>query len=380
MAKKLLLRALVDALGDYIEGLTEDNLKVGVWSGNIELKNLVLNRNIVNKFPLPSVSIHHGTVSKLTVSIPWTSLDKNPVKVRVDGVYLLISPLSTSNCSRIELIDQVKAQTKMKLEEAERSIQSNYERRIKDDSSKSESSSYFSRLVTKIVDNIEVTVCNLHLRFEDTLSAPGNMLSFGITLESFTISSTDENWNESFLRRDAKSTTYSIHKLTSLTNITAYWDLNGPNLHQIPPGAELEAAMNNLVYKNEHQNPPINNYIMGVPNAMVVKFVHNHGFSNDLPRVDVMVDCSSVRLAINYDYYEQFLRIQKTLSEIDESRRRKILRPSGSVSEAPRAWWRYAFLCVTCKEEIMMTNKVKLILITLNVCICKNHDKHTAQV
>ena len=35
MAKKLLLDALTGAIGDFVEGITEENLKLGIWSGKV---------------------------------------------------------------------------------------------------------------------------------------------------------------------------------------------------------------------------------------------------------------------------------------------------------------------------------------------------------
>jgi N-terminal region of Chorein or VPS13 len=40
MAKRLLLNALRTAFADYIVGLTDDKLRLGVWSGEIELHDL----------------------------------------------------------------------------------------------------------------------------------------------------------------------------------------------------------------------------------------------------------------------------------------------------------------------------------------------------
>ena len=42
MAKRLLLKILVEVLGNYVEGLTMENLKLGVFSGRIEFYNLKL--------------------------------------------------------------------------------------------------------------------------------------------------------------------------------------------------------------------------------------------------------------------------------------------------------------------------------------------------
>jgi hypothetical protein len=35
MAKQLLLNALTDVIGDFVEGLSEENLKLGVWKGEV---------------------------------------------------------------------------------------------------------------------------------------------------------------------------------------------------------------------------------------------------------------------------------------------------------------------------------------------------------
>lgn len=93
MAKELLLNALVSILGDYIEGITKDNLKLGVWSGKIELKNLQLNHSGIEKLKLP-LNIINGYVSSLKLNIPWTSLGSQPVKIYIDGIYLLVGPLN----------------------------------------------------------------------------------------------------------------------------------------------------------------------------------------------------------------------------------------------------------------------------------------------
>ena len=48
MAKRLLLNILVDVLDDYVEGLSIENLKLGVLSGKIELNNLLLKRTALD--------------------------------------------------------------------------------------------------------------------------------------------------------------------------------------------------------------------------------------------------------------------------------------------------------------------------------------------
>mgnify|MGYP005994255063 CR=1 FL=1 len=70
MAKRILLSALVNVLGDFVDGLTEENLAVGVWSGKIVLNHVQLNRKAIDKLNL-SVSVEHGFIETLEVTIPW---------------------------------------------------------------------------------------------------------------------------------------------------------------------------------------------------------------------------------------------------------------------------------------------------------------------
>ena len=39
---------------------------------------------------------------------------------------------------------------------------------------------------------------NIHIRFEDSLSNPGHPMAMGLTLNSLTAETTDENWEPTF--------------------------------------------------------------------------------------------------------------------------------------------------------------------------------------
>ena len=122
MAKRLLLNVLLSVLGDYIEGLSEDNLKLGVWSGEISLNNLQLNRSILQRLNLPVV-IAHGSVQYLQVVIPWASLESNPVKIIIDGIYLQVGPLDLAVLDAEELTVRALAMKTFKLQEIDKAIE-----------------------------------------------------------------------------------------------------------------------------------------------------------------------------------------------------------------------------------------------------------------
>jgi vacuolar protein sorting-associated protein 13A/C len=80
---------------------------------------------------------------------------------------------------------------------------------------------YTERLVTKLVDNLQVFINKVHIRYEhldpDTEESSG--FALGITLQSLNAQSTDEEWRPAYLS-DAKRSL--IHKLAALNELSVY--------------------------------------------------------------------------------------------------------------------------------------------------------------
>ena len=118
MAQKLLLNALVEHLGSYVEGLHEENLKLVVFSGKIELNNLVMKDSALDNVNLP-IKVIRGTLKTLKIKVPWTKLQSEPVKVIIDGVYLLAGPLDSSGFDAEDLRGAMNKMKQQKLKAVE---------------------------------------------------------------------------------------------------------------------------------------------------------------------------------------------------------------------------------------------------------------------
>ena len=57
------------------------------------------------------------------------------------------------------------------------------------------------RLLTRIVDNIQVTIKNIHIRYEDAELIPNKPFSFGFTLQELSINTTNQKWELAFVDR-----------------------------------------------------------------------------------------------------------------------------------------------------------------------------------
>lgn len=87
-----------------------------------------------------------------------------------------------------------------------------------------------SALVTKIIDNLQIVIKNIHIRFEDNSSHPQSSFALGLTLSNLSAVSTDANWKEAF-QNDPKAPT---HKLLKLDSLAVYWTPKSESLMNLP--------------------------------------------------------------------------------------------------------------------------------------------------
>src|SRR5690242_10498129 len=53
---------------------------------------------------------------------------------------------------------------------------------------------FVNQLVTKIMNNLQFSISNIHVRYEDDVSVPNQRFAAGITLSELSAITTDENW------------------------------------------------------------------------------------------------------------------------------------------------------------------------------------------
>jgi vacuolar protein sorting-associated protein 13A/C len=78
-------------LGEYVEGLSVEALRISVWKGDVVLKDLKLKAEALNSLRLP-VTVKAGFVGTITLKVPWKSLGKEPVIVLIDRLFVLAHP------------------------------------------------------------------------------------------------------------------------------------------------------------------------------------------------------------------------------------------------------------------------------------------------
>lgn len=148
--------------------------------------------------------------------IPWRNLKTQPVSIVVEDLFLLAGPQTQSKYNPAEEDEKSQKFKQEKLETAELfhiSIDPETSKNVHQDT-------FTTQLITKIVDNLQVTIKNIHLRFEDKTSNKERMFSFGAVMQSLSAVSTDEKWLETFLVNPQDA----VHKLVRLDSFALYWD------------------------------------------------------------------------------------------------------------------------------------------------------------
>jgi RNase P/RNase MRP subunit POP5 len=170
MAKQVLLNFLIQHLGNFVDGLSKENLRLGIFSGNLELRNLTLKADVFDSLNLP-IRLVYGVIKSINIKIPWTNLGKSPVVVNISNVLLHLEFCDENLRYSAHELEEITQKLKQSiLEQAQRRAFSQACGNLKLSSAayrlettKHQSFSafiqtYFQRVITKLLFNVELAV------------------------------------------------------------------------------------------------------------------------------------------------------------------------------------------------------------------------------
>jgi vacuolar protein sorting-associated protein 13A/C len=151
MFEGIVSTVLTRVLGDYIEDIDKKSLNISVWSGTINLKDLRLKKATFDSLTVDlPISVVHGYVGTIDAKIPWSSLGSVPVVATIKDVFIVVQP---KKC--VQWDEKLAQNTKKNALNPK-------------EPSASQDSSFISHLVEKIVNNLQLTLENVHIRYEGT--------------------------------------------------------------------------------------------------------------------------------------------------------------------------------------------------------------------
>ncbi|KAJ1822144.1 Vacuolar protein sorting-associated protein 13 [Coemansia sp. RSA 2598] len=323
-------------LGNYVTNLETTQLKLGIWQGDVKLEKLRLKKDALDKLRLP-VDIKEGWLGTLTISIPWSNLKGEPVRIHIDDVYVLATPCFQEHFDP-EREEEREYKLKMhKLENDELLQIQRLSRKNDAVSEQKKQASFTEQLVTKIVDNLQIVIKNIHVRYEDNISNPDHMFAIGATLGELSAVSTDEEWRQAFLH-DSGSV---IRKMLKLAQFSMYWDTECETMQ----GLDHESLIKRF---SEAIHSPKRSQPILLPVVGTGKLTMN---KRPMPEdVRTMVKFEFDQLAFELDN-EQYADAMLLTASFDYAMRQRCYRkhrppPGVRPKDDPRAWLLFAMRSV----------------------------------
>lgn len=330
MFESIVATLLNRLLGAYIENFDSKQLNIGIWSGDVRLKNLKLKRESLDKFKLP-LNVKFGHLGELTLQIPWSNLKGKPVKIIIEDVYLLATPIILTDYDT-EDDDRREQQLKQdKLQDLE-AVQStlNLNPLLALDLAGNES--FTESLITKIVDNVQVTIKNIHMRYEDDGVLTESPYAVGATLQELSALSTDENWEPSFITITQSFT----RKLLLLREFAFYMESESESLYT---DDHTELLHRLKCCFEEAQG--LHEYILKPVSGEGHLVVHKTGATSSHPHIRAELFFDEFGIDFNSLQYRDILWTALKLQWYQKTWKFRKLRPKLLVSEAPREWFVY---------------------------------------
>ncbi|KAJ1696999.1 hypothetical protein LUZ63_005511 [Rhynchospora breviuscula] len=343
-------RLLKKYLGDYVEGLSAEALRISVWNGDVMLKDLKLKAEALNSLKLP-VTVKAGFVGNITIKVPWKSLGKDPVIVLIDRVFVLAEPAPDGQHITPEDREKLFEAKLQQIEEREATTleaTSGYSK----DGLASFGTAWVSSLTATVLGNLKVTISNVHIRLEDSVSNPGHPFCSGITLSRLAAVTVDEKGNETF---DTSAALDKLRKSVQLHRLAVYHDSDSTPWKIDKKWEDLNPAEWNEIFQDgiDERSPESNSvwasnrqYLVSPING-VLKYQRlgkeERGDPN-VPFVKASLLLADVSSTITEAQYYNGIKLLETFSRFKTRVEVSHLRPVVPILDDPRAWWRYSML------------------------------------
>ncbi|KAL4891857.1 hypothetical protein BDV59DRAFT_59444 [Aspergillus ambiguus] len=334
-------------LGIYVKNFDAKQLNIGIWSGDVKLRNLELRREALDQLRLP-LNVVEGHLGELTLSIPWSNLRGKPVKVDIEDVFLLAAPKEDADYDPEE--EERRAQTlKMeKIESAEILKDRNAEGMSQEEQRRNQS--FTQSLVTAVVDNLQISIKNVHFRYEDSVASPGHPFALGLTLKELSAVSTDSEWNPTFIQ----STSGTTHKLAILGALAVYWNTDAELMgtgRGSDVGAEAQGTSHAELMERLRSgiDDEANKQFMLRPVSGRAGLELDKSGKHDKPAIKTRLLFDELSFVLDDHQYRDALMLVDLFHYFIRHQEYKKFQPKSRPTEDPRAWFKFAGNAVLSK-------------------------------
>ena len=204
---------IVDKYLSNILEINQEETKSSLWSGEFEMSNLKIKPEIFTNMNLPYFELVHGYVGKMKISLSLPRFYLYPIKVEIDKVYFHAKQKKLETLNKKTEIENMETYKNNQLQSIEELV--NEVNNLQSEGTPG--------MTSQIINNLEININDICIRFDDELSYNLIPFSFGLLLKNIKIKTVDKDFNE-----PEEGVTIPFgeinNKIVQMTNLSMYLD------------------------------------------------------------------------------------------------------------------------------------------------------------
>lgn len=349
MFEKVIESVLEEYVSEWVEGLESEKMKVALFAGKVEFRDLRMRGAALDKFQLP-MKMKSGSVGKLSMKVPWKKLTSQAVTIKIEDVVLVLEPTDPDEVKTMEEDDDTYVlRTRWAKQQEVRMFElletAKHDENVSNSSEHEDdpgvvdldptaSWSYRKKIINTIMDNVSFELTNIHIRFEDSKNLVSSIpLALGLTIDSILIMTTNANGQAAFVDR-AQTRTAFVHRSLEMVQASVYGDYF--ELTEVTVRKGPSASGSNIVH----------------PFSTRINLARNHDerSASAIPKLRCSTEISAVRACVTPEQSTFLISIANFVSAHEMYLKRlhyQRKRPTVPVRSDARLWWQYAVRGVT---------------------------------
>ncbi|XP_012887376.1 PREDICTED: vacuolar protein sorting-associated protein 13D [Dipodomys ordii] len=270
-----------------------------------------------------SVALLKGLIGKVTLQIPFYRPHVDPWVISISSLHLIGAPekIQDFNDEKEKLLER----------ERKKALLQALEEKWKNERQQKGESYWYSvtaSVVTSIVENIELNIQDVHLRFEDGMTNPSHPFAFGVCIKNVSMQNAVNEPVQKLMRK----------KQLDVAEFSIYWDVDCTLLGDLPQ-AELQEAMARSMESRSHH------YVLEpvCASALLKRNCSKEPLrSRHTPRIECDIQLETIPLKLSQLQYRQIMEFLKELERKERQVTFRKWKPKVAVSKNCREWWYFA--------------------------------------
>ncbi|XP_014251025.1 vacuolar protein sorting-associated protein 13A-like isoform X2 [Cimex lectularius] len=333
MFERVVATLLHRYLGKYIQDLDTENLNVGIFGGQVQLTDLKIKPDALYELDLP-IEVKVGAIGRINIKIPWGCFSKESVVIEMEEVHIIAAPITDREYDPEKEKRLMRASKRRKQELLESgNILGN---------DAPESPTFIENLMTTIMNNLQVFIHNIHIRYEDSVMSE-NPFACGICLQSISVETTNSKWKPTTTIQSLSS----VYQMIRLESLSIYCNPVCSELVGKDPGQDSAAP---YTWRNDMKRGLETFSVRGEefefilkPITAKMKLIVNKSNEARVPKLLVDFVLQDAATQLSRLQYLALIELADSFRRININRRFRKFHPGKKLPGNVPLWWKYAY-------------------------------------